>query len=79
MKFLSVAVLLANTVSNANAEALTYTPNKDVTDHSKITLDQLDISDHIDDGNYTDALNIYLNGKNREGKSLQAMAQKKLG
>ncbi len=82
MKFLSarlvLPVLAATTVSLVNAaeEGLTYTPNKDVTAHSKITLDQLDIKDLIDAGNFTGALDIYQNGKNREGKSLQAMARK---
>jgi hypothetical protein len=71
-------LLVAASVVNADEsdEGLTYTPNNDVTKHSKITLDQLDIKALIDDGNFEEALEIYKNGKNREGKSLQMMAQK---
>jgi len=58
------------------AEELTYTPNTDVIEHSKIALDQLDIKALIDAGDVPGAIDIYQNGKNREGKSLQGMAQK---
>ena len=58
------------------ADTLIYTPNNDVIEHSKIALDQLDIKELIDSGDFISALAIYENGKNREGKSLQAMAQK---
>ena len=70
------ACKLVSTVLYTNGEGLTYTPNNDVTQHSKIALDTLDITTLIDIGLVTDALSLYQNGKNREGKSLQAMAQK---
>lgn len=78
MKIQSASVILAISVVNVNAaeEGLTYTPNNDVTSHSKIALDVLDISELIDAGNVTQAFEIYQDGKNREGKSLQAMARK---
>ena len=76
MKSSAVATIIAFTVSSVNAEeGLTYVPNNDVTSHSKIALDQLDIKDLIDIGDTAGAINIYTNGKNREGKSLQAMAR----
>jgi len=70
------ACKLMSTVLYTNGEGLTYTPKNDVTQHSKIALDTLDITTLIGSKNVTEALNIYQNGKNREGKSLQAMAQK---
>lgn len=69
-------LLAASSAVNAAEEGLTYTPKNDVTKHSKITLDQLDIKALIDGGDLAGAFDIYQNGKNREGKSLQAMAQK---
>jgi hypothetical protein len=71
MKLFAAPLLLA-----FSADALTYSPNNDVNAHSKITLDQLDIVDLIVAGDTAAALDIYKNGKNREGKSLQAMARK---
>jgi len=79
MKYICAAILILATLTRAADEetpGLTYTPRKDVTQHSKIALDQLDIKALIDAGNFTEALDIYVNGKNREGKSLQGMAQK---
>jgi len=78
MKLFAAPLLLAFSAVHAAAEeeGLTYTPNNDVTAHSKITLDQLDIVDLINAGDAAAALDIYKNGKNREGKSLQAMARK---
>lgn len=76
MKFLNSLLLLVASSVNVNGEGLTYTPNNDVTAHSKIGLDQIDIKDYIDNGDFDTALEIYINGLNREGKSLQAMAQK---
>ena len=81
MKYICAAILILATLtradsSNEETPGLTYTPNKDATEHSKLALDQLDIKALIDAGNYTEALDIYVNGKNREGKSLQGMAQK---
>jgi len=78
MKLFAAPLLLAFSAVHAAAEeeGLTYTPNNDVTAHSKIALDQLDIVDLIKAGNATAALDIYKNGKNREGKSLQGMARK---
>ena len=79
MKYICAAILILATLTRAADEdtpGLTYTPNKDVTAHSRIALDQLDIKALIDAGNFTEALDIYVNGKNREGKSLQGMAQK---
>ena len=70
------SLLLIAASSVVNGEDLTYTPNNDVTKHSTITLDQLDIKGLIDEGNYEEAEDIYVNGKNREGKSLQGMARK---
>lgn len=74
----SASILAATSVVHVNAaeEGLTYTPNKDVTSHSKIALDQLDIKALIDADDRTGALDIYQNGKNREGKTLQMMARK---
>jgi hypothetical protein len=74
MKFLNIPLLLS--LAFTTAEGLTYTPNNDVNDHSKIALDQLDISNAIDEFNTALALDIYTNGKNRVGKSIQAMATK---
>ena len=73
MRSLLPCLLLSVTAAE---ETLTYTPNNDVTEHSKISLDQLDIKALIDEGDFTSALDIYQNGKNREGKSLQGMARK---
>jgi len=80
MKLIS-AYLLALSAALVHAEGeetegLTYTPNKDVSKHSRMALDQLDIKDLIDNGDVEGALDIYINGKNREGKSLQGMARK---
>lgn len=55
---------------------LTYTPNNDVTEHSKIALDQLDIKAAIDANDTVTAKDIYINGSNRPDNSLQMMAQK---
>lgn len=71
----TLLLVAASSVVNGD-EGLTYSPNNDVTKHSSITLDQLDIKALIDDGDIEGARNIYLNGKNREGKSLQQMARK---
>lgn len=76
MRSVSTFVLLVAVPAIAAAEELTYAPNNDVTSHSTIALDQLDIKDLIDSGDVAGALDIYQNGKNREGKSLQQMAQK---
>jgi hypothetical protein len=78
MKFLNIPLLLSLAISSVTVavQGLTYTPNNDVNDHSKIALDQLDISDAIDVFNTALALDIYTNGKNRAGKSIQEMATK---
>ena len=77
MNLFPAALLLVASVVTAEEEAgLTYTPKNDVTKHSKIALDQLDIKAAIDAGNLDEAMQIYTEGKNREGKSLQQMAQK---
>lgn len=77
MKFIgSLFLLAAATVKADGEDGLTYTPNNDVKAHSSITLDQLDIKESIDNGDFDTALDIYVNGKNREGKSLQGMARK---
>jgi len=77
MKVFAASLLLAMSTVNAEEEAgLTYTPVNDVTKHSKIGLDQLDIKDLIDAGNFGEALDIYVNGRNAENKSLQKMARK---
>lgn len=73
-------MLLAASSVKAEEEGLTYTPNNDVTGHSKIALDQLDIKELVDAGDLTGALDIYQNGKNAmkasgEMRTLQAMAQ----
>jgi hypothetical protein len=75
MRSLSACLLIAVPAA-IMAEELTYSPNTDVVQHSKIALDQLDIKALIDEGNFEEAMDIYMNGKNREGKNLQAMAQK---
>ena len=75
-QIVSVVLLAAASAVRADEEGgLTYTPNKDVTEHSKIALDQLDIKALIDSGDVAGARDIYINGKNREGKSLQQMAR----
>lgn len=77
MNLFPAALLLVASVVTAEEEAgLTYTPKNDVTKHSKIALDQVDIKAAIDGGNLDEAMTIYTEGKNREGKSLQQMAQK---
>eukprot|EP00547_Thalassionema_nitzschioides_P002386 CAMPEP_0194199016 /NCGR_PEP_ID=MMETSP0156-20130528/188_1 /TAXON_ID=33649 /ORGANISM="Thalassionema nitzschioides, Strain L26-B" /LENGTH=498 /DNA_ID=CAMNT_0038923851 /DNA_START=82 /DNA_END=1578 /DNA_ORIENTATION=+ len=65
-------------VSTDVTETIGYTPNLDVIDHSKAGLDQLDISGIIDEpGNdWTEAIDIYINGRNRATKSFQGMARK---
>lgn len=68
--------LSVSLVNAAETTGLTHTPTNDVTAHSKMGLDQLDIKALIDGGDFTAALDIYQNGKNREGKTLQGMAQK---
>lgn len=68
-------LIAASSVVNGE-DGLTYTPKNDVTKHSSITLDQLDIKALIDDGDTEGARDIYLNGANREGKTLQQMARK---
>jgi len=72
MKYICASLLALSAV---NAE-LVYTPNNDVTAHSKMGLDQLDIKALIDGGDLAGAYEIYINGANREGKSLQGMATK---
>ena len=64
MKFLAAFLLFAASTVNADDEGLTYTPNFDVAQHSRITLDQLDIKELVDSGNFAEALEIYQNGKN---------------
>lgn len=76
MKLFAAPLLLVFSAVHAAAEGLTYSPNNDVTTHSKIALDQLDIVELIQAGDVAGALDIYQNGLNREGKSLQAMARK---
>mmetsp|Transcript_24551 Transcript_24551/g.30858 ORF Transcript_24551/g.30858 Transcript_24551/m.30858 type:complete len:389 (-) Transcript_24551:52-1218(-) len=71
----SLLLVTASAVRAAEEGGLTYTPNQDVTSHSKIALDQLDIKGLIDSGDFDGAKEIYINGKNREGKSLQQMAR----
>ena len=70
------AVSSVSVVNAAESAGLTHTPTNDVTAHSKMGLDQLDIKDLVDAGNITAALDVYINGLNREGKSLQGMARK---
>ena len=43
MKFFAALMLLAASSVKAEEEGLTYTPNNDVTGHSKIALDQLEL------------------------------------
>ena len=76
MKVFATSLLLALTVNAEEEAGLTYTPVNDVTKHSKIGLDQLDIKALIDAGNFEEALDIYVNGRNAENKSLQKMARK---
>mmetsp|Transcript_1001 Transcript_1001/g.1487 ORF Transcript_1001/g.1487 Transcript_1001/m.1487 type:complete len:390 (+) Transcript_1001:74-1243(+) len=77
MKLFSASLALAVSVATAD-EGLTYTPNNDVTSHSKVALDQLDIKALIDaeTPDIAGAIDIYTNGSNREGSSLQGMARK---
>lgn len=67
-------LLISASIANAAGVGLTYTPVNDVTSHSTIALDQLDITALIDSGDFLGAKEIYINGKNRDGKSLQQMA-----
>lgn len=75
MKLFSVPVLLA---ASAAADGTMYTPVNDVTSHSKILLDVVEMQDLIDTGNITEAMTVYTEGKYRKdkGKTVQMMAQK---
>lgn len=83
MKLLVASLLPAFSVVKADVstdvtEVIGYTPNKDVIDHSKAGLDQLDITDIINEpgDDWTEAIDIYINGRNRATKSFQGMARK---
>lgn len=82
MKLLITLLLLLATVIKADVATTTsdigYTPTKDVVDHSKSGLDQLDIVDIINEpgDNWTEAINVYKYGRNRATKSFQGMARK---
>lgn len=81
MKLIPATFLLTlvSPAANAAEKGLIYEPNNDVSEHSKLSLDQLDIKALIDEGNATSvaaAIQIYKNGKNRKSKSLQQMARK---
>jgi hypothetical protein len=75
LTLLSIASLQMIQAQDISESGLTFTPTNDVTSHSTITLDQLDIKDLIDAGDFDAAREIYINGSNREGKSLQMMAR----
>mmetsp|Transcript_28238 Transcript_28238/g.43095 ORF Transcript_28238/g.43095 Transcript_28238/m.43095 type:complete len:395 (-) Transcript_28238:473-1657(-) len=85
MKLIVASLLLIANVVKADvgddtdaAEPIGYTPTKDVTDHSKAGLDQLDIIDIINEPghNWTEAIDIYVNGRNRATNSFQSMSRK---
>lgn len=75
MKYFSVPVLLA---ASAAADGVMYAPVNDVTSHSKILLDVVEMQDLIGAGNKTGGMTIYTEGKYRKdkGKTVQMMAQK---
>jgi len=79
MKYFAALLLILSSLVQAAEETQTliYTPNNDVTTHSKIALDAVDITSAIDAGLYTTALDIYSNpnGTNRPGKNFEMMAQ----
>lgn len=68
---LGVGLMLA---AGAAADSHSYTPTNDVSAHSRMGLDVMDIQGMIADS--TESMKIYTEGKNREGKSLQGMAKK---
>ena len=77
MKFISATLLLSTAaIASAGEGHDDYVPKNDVTKHSRVALDTIEISALIDAGNSTAALDIYANGRNSEGKNLQSMAQK---
>mmetsp|Transcript_19034 Transcript_19034/g.23424 ORF Transcript_19034/g.23424 Transcript_19034/m.23424 type:complete len:129 (-) Transcript_19034:289-675(-) len=67
-------LITASTVTIVVSE-LIYTPSFDVRSHANITLDVLDITDHIEAGDIEGAKEIYITGKNRDGKNVQSMAR----
>ena len=75
MNLFSVPVLLA---ASAAAADVIFKPVNDVTSHSKILLDVVEMQDLIDAGNKDEAMTIYTEGKYRKdkGKTVQMMAQK---
>ena len=60
MKLLSAPVLLA---ASAAAADVMFKPVNDVTSHSKILLDVVEMQDLIDAGNKDEAMTIYTEGK----------------
>jgi len=61
--------------SGGDDDATSYTPIEDVVSHSNMARDVADINAVIGTDN-AEALKLYTEGKNREGKSLQGMATK---